>query len=201
MARRRRLIGASVAAVAVVALGAGLTWSILRRRRQAGAQDADAESPAQQATAAEPPGGYVARWDQRARDAIRTCRRDDEVDTWPQAVACALNVAYPEAAPWTDPESGSRWMAEAAAHVESELARAVRPDRPMSGWEAMVWLRADREAALCIATYGQMPPDDLARCVASAIYPNVSWIRPDPGWTQDMLGALRDRFGLGRSIA
>lgn len=150
--------------------------------------------PPPQGFADEPAEGYESRWaSQRAR-AIRRCKQDVSVRTWPQAVTCALNSAFPEAAPWSDPSVGDPWMLAAADLVESDLTAAIEamfPGTTPTGWQAVLWIRGPREIAACRETLTK--PAEITVCAALAIYPTMTWPPPagSPAWMQEFWLALR----------
>lgn len=193
---RKKMIAVGAAAGAVVLAGLGTAYVLGRRRPKTPSTVPGLDATvAPQEGAREPDGGYDARWSERRVEAIGLCQADAEVDTWPQAVACALGVAYPEAGPWTDPAVWQPWMQSAATLVEADMLTEVRPDGTSpTHWEMMLWLRAEREAQFCAET---IPPGTVGResriaeCVANAIYPGPDWSSPLPGWQQDFLQVLR----------
>ena len=183
-----RISPVTVAAVATAAVaGAGVGYVLGRRSvREPGSAPNPAPNPPRQPRAPEPPGGYEARWHGVRDRALDRCRRDPSVQTLPQAVAAALNQAYPEAAPWVDPGVWSPWMADAADLVDTDVAAAASRDgRSPRGWEIAVWLRAHEVMAACQA-YGAR----AAWCAAELLYPGVNWNRPMP-WQLELVRALQ----------
>lgn len=200
MASLSPLTVAALATATVALAGVGAyAWSRSRcsasqpsRARERRANPAPAAAPAPQQRVSAPPEGYEARWEALRAEALDDCRSDPDVMTWAQAVTCALNRAYPEAAPWIDPGIWSGWMQRAAALVESDLAAAASRDgQSPRAWEVVVWLRGHRELAVCRneSVVGQIP-DLAARCVAYRLYPRIDWQSPCDQWQLDMLAAL-----------
>lgn len=145
--------------------------------------------PIAQRVAAEPAEGFGSRWLARRARAIRRCRAEPKVRTWPQAVSCALDVAFPEAAPWVDPQIGDVWMQEAASLVESTLGSAVAAEYGEvvpQGWQAMLWLRGEREIRACSKAYVRSVVS-LVACAAKRIYPQYRWPPGEPAepWIND----------------
>jgi hypothetical protein len=135
--------------------------------------------PRAQRLAPEPPEGFEARWAAARTRALRRCRLDPAVLTWAQAVSCALNTAYPEAAPWTDPALGEAWMGDAAGLVErsmtDEVKRIFSTPTPQ-GWQAMLWLRAEREIHDSnLMSDSPRTPSDTLRRIATSLYPAQPW--------------------------
>lgn len=125
----------------------------------------------------EPDEGFTARWIARRQKAIRRCKTDPQILTWPQAVSCALNVAYPEAAPWIDPRIGDDWMQEAAALVEIALNDAIAQSYGSAApqaWQAMLWIRGERELRRCVEQ-GVRGKNAILICAAQAMYPSYPW--------------------------
>jgi hypothetical protein len=154
-------------------------------------------NPAPQRPGPEPYEGYEARWDARREKAMRRCRLDAEVQTWAQAVTCALNVAYPEAAPWTDPSTWTPWMQHAHALVEADMLEVAgngNPSPPV--WAVQLWLRGDREILACQGL-GDL---QLAPCVAGAIYPEQRWppVGRRGGWQVDFYDEVQRRIAARR---
>ena len=149
--------------------------------------------PAQQQLAEEPPEGYQARWQARGTAALTHCQDDEDVQSFAQAVTCALNLAFPEAAPWTDPAvsvTWAPWMQAAAALVESDLLRSTSRDgSPPQSWEIELWLRGETEIAACRARRGISSPRIVARCAARRIYPSTNWDAGEP-WMEEFISAL-----------
>ncbi len=197
MARLSRVGVAALVTATVAAAGVGAyVWSRRRCSAAAGPRRprgrAASPAPSSQQRAPAPPEGYEARWEALREAALESCRRDPDVMTWAQAVTCALNHAYPEAAPWTDPGIWSTWMQSAAALVEADLAAAASRDgQSPRAWEVVVWLRGHRELAVCRSegVAGRIP-DLAARCVAFRLYPRMDWKSPSDQWQLDMLAAL-----------
>ena len=187
-----RLSPVGVAALATVTLAAAgaaaYAWS---RRGCAARAPRPNPVPGTQQRVQPPPEGYEARWEALREAALDTCRRDPDVMTWAQAVTCALNRAYPEASPWTSPAIWSGWMQSAAALVEADLgAAASRDGQSPRAWEVVVWLRGERELAVCRNSVAGRIPDLAARCVAYRLYPRMDWQSPRDQWQLDMLAAL-----------
>lgn len=112
------------------------------------------------------------------------CQSDFEVETFAQALTCALNTAYPEAAPWTDPGIWSTWMREAANLVEHDLVQsAVGDGQSPRPWELLVWVRGRRELEACA--------DGTSLCAARRMYPYYDWSEAyRMPWQEQLLGAL-----------
>lgn len=151
-------------------------------------------TPPPQGFAPEPAEGFESRWLARRARAVRRCKQDTSVRTWPQAVTCVLNATYPEAAPWSDPSIGDPWMLDAASLVETDLAAEVEqmfPGTTPTGWQAVLWVRGSREIAACRAP--GVPLAEVVRCAAAAIYPTMPWPPPagSPTWMQEFWLALR----------
>ena len=144
--------------------------------------------PRAQRLAPEPPEGYEGRWAAARTRAVRRCRLDPAVLTWTQALQCALDAAYPEAAPWTDPSLGEPWMADAATLVERSMMAEVAHTfdaQAAQGWQAMLWLRAEREIHDGnLITGAANTPDAVLTRIARSIYPSQIWPPgPDaPSW-------------------
>ncbi len=185
--------GAFAAGVAVI--GTALVW---RSRAPEQRQQAPFPNPAPGRSGPEPTEGYVARWYARRDQAVRNCRLDDEVLTWSQALACALNQAYPEASPWTDVEVRTPWMEAAADLVENDLlAIAGQGDPSPPVWRVLFWLRGDREILSCRTELLSTSPNLLAPCVAGTIFPSERWPPVGPaanGWQQQFYNAVRQRI-------
>lgn len=149
--------------------------------------------PAPQGNAPEPAEGYEARWEARRAQALRSCRANPQIQTWPQAITCALQFAFPEAAPWTDPMASQGWIADAYEYVADDMAAAVAKsfgvDAPTS-WQATLWLRAPREIQSC--RKGGAKIDAIQLCVASALFPNETWPAEGTGWQAEFYSALRN---------
>jgi len=157
--------------------------------------------PFPEAAAVEPDEGYESRWASKRGHAIRRCKQDPAVTTWPQLVRCSLAFAYPESGDWNDPATWEAWMSDAAALVHTDLQAAVAamfPDTVPNGWQAQLWMRGAREASLCEASSPDLRA--TANCVAAAIYPQVEF-PPGPGapaWAQQFYLAVR-RLVAGRT--
>lgn len=149
--------------------------------------------PAPQGTAPEPEEGYEARWQARRAQALRSCRQNPQIQTWPQAVTCALQTAFPEAAPWTDPAGSEGWIADAAAYVEADMVTAVAErfgvDEPTS-WQATLWIRGPREIQRCRTEVSKIA--EIQLCVASTLFPNETWPSTQAGWQASAWKAIRN---------
>jgi len=187
-------------AASLAAIGTAIVW---RRRAPARVPNPPFPDPAAGRSGPEPVEGYVARWYARREQATRNCRLDEEVGTWAQALACALNQAYPEAAPWTDTDVRTPWMEAAADLVENDLlAVAGQGDPSPPVWRVLLWLRGDREILSCRAEFGFRSGNAgntnlLAPCVAGAIFPAERWPPVGPaanGWQQQFYDAVRQRI-------
>lgn len=146
-------------------------------------------------TATEPAEGWEARWQAQRNKALGTCRRDQDVTSWPQAVTCLLEIAYPEATPWNDPNSWLPWQQDAAQLVTDDLRNAVTEtfgSTDPTGWELQLWLRGARVIADC-HRQGITDPNQLAGCVAKTLYPAYAYppIMGAPQWVRDFWVATR----------
>jgi hypothetical protein len=183
-------LGAAAAAVAAVAAYEALVDRPVSAGRSLLASPAPV--PPAQGRSAEPPEGFESRWLSRRARAIRRCKSDPAVMTWPQMVTCVLDATYPEASPWTDPSQGAPWMLDAAALVEHDLAMEVANTFGVAspnGWQALLWIRGARTLHQCMASGD---PLLIGRCVASSIYPGP-W-PPDSTsapWRMDFWLAVR----------
>jgi len=149
-----------------------------------------------EAVAVEPEESWEVRWEQRSRDAVSTCRRDDDVMSWPQAVTCALEMSFPESGPWTDPATWESWQRDAAIRVESDLRERVAQEygtQDPSGWQGLLWLMSGRVARDCLEKLPTIDAPRLAVCIANSIYPNETWPpnASSPAWTTDFFKQCR----------
>lgn len=126
----------------------------------------------------EPAGGYAARWQRDRSKAISRCCADPQVTTLPQAVACALRVAFPESR--QAPQVG--WLAEAARLIERDLLTAASRDgRPARAWELCLWLQGRTALQQC---------GGRVRCAAQRIFPAADWQSPGAAWQWQLLAEL-----------
>jgi len=202
---RAKTVGAAVLGVATLA---GFVIYDLVRGRSPGIRHPPLDlgpqgsaPPPVEPLAVEPDEGYESRWSSRRNHAIRRCKMDPAVLTWPQAVTCALTYAYPEAGPWDDPSAWPPWMAEASALVDTDLQAAVAamfPGTIPNGWQAQLWLRGAREAVRCKQSTPDLP--SAAACVGAAIYPLISFPpgADAPPWLQQFWLAVR-RLSVGHA--
>jgi len=178
---------AALAAVAVASAGAAYAYS---RRRKRSPQEplGSPVSPAPGGAGDEPQEGFEARWEAQADAALQACQDDPEVASFAQAVTCALAVAYPEAAPWTDPASWLPWQEEAAELVRQTLLReSSRADGSPAAWEVALWLRGAAELDAC----GGGPRRRVALCAAQRMFPASSWTMGElEPWQRELVRAL-----------
>lgn len=213
--KRRTVV---IAAVSTVAVAAAVTGVVLWRRRkkkgeicwttETGSQCCSypgqslpicsspqgASAPAPQPSAPEPEEGWEARWTTARNQAIRLCRADDEVTSWPQAVTCVLSTVFPESGPWNDPSTWAPWMQEAALGIEEDMRQMVANEyatNDPTGWQGLLWIAGDRVAKHCAAA--QVAPVDLAPCIAIELYPTMLWppVAESPVWTHDFYKEVR----------
>lgn len=188
MARRSRWTVAAVAA-ATVAVGAGAAVVIHQRRKSKSPRVPNptprADVRPTQCAAVEPREGFESRWAEQRTQVLAMCQREVDVTSYPQALTCALNAAYPEAAPWTDPLVWTAWMRAAAELVADELRAATGgPEGAPQGWEVRAWLSGPQALAGCGPDV-----DEPALCAARQLYPWANWTQPMP-WQRDLVGQL-----------
>lgn len=182
--------GAALATAAVVVAGVGVGAYFVAKRRCACRIKSNPATWRRVAVVSEPPEGYDTRWERLRDQALERCQADPVVVTFPQAVRCALSVAFPEGQPWRDPDMWSPWMTDAAAIVRLDLAQAMSRDgRAPRGWEVRVWLRGAQ-------TYKQYldagyDPEDAGHIAAQALYPRADWSSPKP-WQRQLVTALQE---------
>lgn len=190
MARVSPVTVAVVATATVAAAGTAVYLLTRGRCAQAcrapqGPQANPAPTPPK--TRAPAPDDYEARWEERREAVLAACRADPQVQTWAQAVACALRQAYPEVSSWGTPQAWTPWMQRAAAMVEDDIASAASRDGGSPrAWEVVLWLRADTELQQCSAQI----PALAARCVAHRLYPTRDWQQIPEAWQHEMLAVL-----------
>ena len=198
MARVRPATVAAVVAAAAAGAVAGAVGVAAVYRRRSGSQapashDRGLQTPAPQKAATEPVEGYEARWELRGQLAMDRCVGDPQVRSFAQALTCALNTVYPEAAPWTDPSVWSPWMVAAGAHAEAALEAAAGGDEGNPrAWQYAVWLNGKTAIDACRAQPGARGrfPRIVALCAAQRIYPGAAWDRPRAPWQTEMIQAL-----------
>lgn len=187
-------------ALGLLTIGALVTYDLVRSRPTPRAATGPvsrpvgvgpAGPPAPVAVPTEPAEGYQSRWASRRAHAIRRCKMDPAVVTWPAALACALAFVFPEAGDWEDSVAWPAWMHDASALAQQDLAASVAamfPGTIPNGWQAQLWLRGARESLRC-----QGAPN-AAVCIANAIYPVIGFPPSStaPTWIGQFWLAVRD---------
>ncbi len=111
-------------------------------------------------------------------------QRETDVNSFPQALTCALNTAYPEAAPWTEPVVWTPWMREAAQMVEDDILGSAGGGVVARGWQVRAWLSGPQALAEC-----GPQADHPALCAAQSLYPSADWADPMP-WQAELVNHL-----------
>lgn len=180
-----------IAAVAATVLGVGTLGYVLHRRRSTAPRRTN-PGGSLPPRPDEPTEGWQTRWEARRRSVLELCRADVEVQTVRQALTCALNAAFPEAAPWISPGTWTPWMSDAADVVESDLLSQGRTVEPKTHWETLIWLRGQREVARCrLRVVPGSPSRLVAWCAARQIFPSSVWGNDLEPWQLGALASLR----------
>jgi hypothetical protein len=163
----------AVAAVAATAVVVG-TGAVTAYRRRRPTRPTPNPTRAPQPVCHEPEEGFEERWRARRQEILANCQRESDVTSFPQALTCALNAAYPECSPWVDPVVWTPWMRRAAELVSDDLmATTGGPEGSPCGWQVRAWLVGPSALTQCTGS-------SVARalCAAQKLYPWADWGHP-----------------------